>query len=31
MLIARLRRKIDPEEATPLIHTIRGAGYRFGP
>ncbi len=30
MLVARLRRKIDAEGAEPLIHTIRGAGYRFG-
>ncbi len=25
-----LRRKIDEGEATPLIHTVRGAGYRIG-
>ncbi len=30
MLVTRLRRKIDPEGAKPLIHTIRGAGYRLG-
>ncbi len=30
MLIARLRKKIDGEGARPLIHTVRGAGYRFG-
>ncbi len=30
MLIARLRRKIDRDGDAPLIHTIRGAGYRFG-
>ncbi len=30
MLIARLRKKIDAEGERPLIHTIRGAGYRFG-
>lgn len=27
----RLRRKIDPEGAEPLIHTVRGIGYRLGP
>lgn len=31
VLIRRLRRKIDEEYETKLIHTIRGAGYRFGP
>jgi len=31
MLIARLRRKVDPGDGAPLIHTVRGAGYRFGP
>ena len=30
MLIARLRKKIDADGERPLIHTIRGAGYRFG-
>lgn len=30
MLITRLRRKIDGEDLTPLIHTIRGTGYRLG-
>lgn len=25
--ISRLRRKVDKEFATPLIHTVRGAGY----
>lgn len=27
----RLRRKIDVEGAQPLIHTMRGIGYRMGP
>ncbi|WP_298401042.1 response regulator transcription factor [Sphingobium sp.] len=27
--ISRLRRKIDEEGDTPLIHTVRGAGYRL--
>ncbi len=31
VLIRRLRRKIDDEFEPKLIHTIRGAGYRFGP
>ena len=26
----RLRRKVDPEGAERLLHTIRGIGYRFG-
>lgn len=26
----RLRRKVDPEGAERLIHTMRGVGYRFG-
>jgi two-component system copper resistance phosphate regulon response regulator CusR len=30
VLIGRLRRKIDDDYAPRLIHTIRGAGYRFG-
>lgn len=30
VLVRRLRRKIDDEFAPKLIHTIRGAGYRFG-
>jgi DNA-binding response OmpR family regulator len=30
VLIRRLRRKIDEEYETKLIHTIRGAGYKFG-
>ena len=29
--IGRLRRKIDAGFDKPLLHTIRGAGYRFGP
>lgn len=31
VLIRRLRRKIDEGFELPLIHTHRGAGYRFGP
>lgn len=31
VLIRRLRRKIDDDFEQKLIHTIRGAGYRFGP
>lgn len=27
----RLRRKIDVEGAEPMIHTVRGIGYRMGP
>ena len=27
----RLRRKIDAEGLAPLIHTVRGIGYRLGP
>jgi two-component system OmpR family response regulator len=27
--VSRLRRKIDDGEAMPLIHTVRGAGYRL--
>jgi len=30
VLVRRLRRKIDDSYASPLIHTVRGAGYRFG-
>jgi two-component system copper resistance phosphate regulon response regulator CusR len=30
VLVKRLRRKIDDGFAPQLIHTIRGAGYRFG-
>jgi len=25
--ISKLRRKIDPEDAAPMIHTVRGSGY----
>jgi len=28
--IARLRKKLDLAGETPLLHTIRGAGYRLG-
>lgn len=28
--IARLRRKVDPDGLPPLIHTVRGRGYRIG-
>jgi two-component system OmpR family response regulator len=28
--VSRLRRKIDDGEGAPLIHTVRGAGYRLG-
>jgi two-component system OmpR family response regulator len=28
--ISRLRQKIDQDFATPLLHTVRGAGYRLG-
>ncbi|MCC6927878.1 MAG: response regulator transcription factor [Gemmatimonadaceae bacterium] len=28
--IARLRKKIDESDEAPLLHTIRGAGYRLG-
>ena len=28
--ISRLRQKIDAGEAAPLLHTVRGAGYRLG-
>jgi two-component system OmpR family response regulator len=27
--ISRLRGKIDKEFETPLLHTVRGAGYRL--
>ena len=30
VLVRRLRRKIDDGHAPKLIHTLRGAGYRFG-
>ena len=28
--ISRLRQKIDQGFATPVLHTVRGAGYRLG-
>jgi len=28
--ISRLRRKVDTEGERPLIHTVRGAGYKLG-
>ena len=28
--ISRLRQKIDRDFDYPLVHTVRGAGYRFG-
>lgn len=31
VLIRRLRRKLDDDFEPKLIHTLRGAGYRFGP
>jgi two-component system copper resistance phosphate regulon response regulator CusR len=31
VLVRRLRRKIDDGFDVKLIHTLRGAGYRFGP
>ena len=31
VLMRRLRSKIDDGHEPPLIHTIRGSGYRFGP
>ncbi|HXC25875.1 MAG TPA: response regulator transcription factor, partial [Gemmatimonadaceae bacterium] len=31
VLVRRLRRKIDDDFTPKLIHTLRGAGYRFGP
>jgi two-component system copper resistance phosphate regulon response regulator CusR len=31
VLVRRLRRKIDDDFQPRLIHTLRGAGYRFGP
>ncbi len=29
--VSRLRQKLDKDFATPLLHTVRGAGYRLGP
>jgi len=29
--VRRLRAKLSPGAEAPLIHTVRGAGYRFGP
>ncbi|MBC5800794.1 MAG: response regulator transcription factor [Candidatus Eremiobacteraeota bacterium] len=29
--VRRLRNKLSPHGEPPLIHTVRGAGYRFGP
>jgi DNA-binding response OmpR family regulator len=29
--VSHLRRKVDQDTATPLIHTVRGRGYRLGP
>lgn len=31
VLVRRLRRKVDDPYSLKLIHTLRGAGYRFGP
>jgi len=28
--VSRLRRKLDDGSDRPLLHTVRGAGYRFG-
>ncbi|MGH8597460.1 MAG: winged helix-turn-helix domain-containing protein, partial [Gammaproteobacteria bacterium] len=28
--ISRLRGKIDKDFETPLLHTVRGAGYKIG-
>jgi two-component system copper resistance phosphate regulon response regulator CusR len=30
VLVRRLRRKIDDPYEPKLVHTVRGAGYRFG-
>jgi hypothetical protein len=30
-LVSHLRRKVEQGTATPLIHTVRGRGYRLGP
>ena len=29
--MSRLRRKIEEGFATPILHTVRGAGYKLGP
>jgi len=29
--VSRLRQKLDKDFDTPLLHTVRGAGYRLGP
>ena len=29
--LSHLRKKIDSGERAPMIHTIRGFGYRLGP
>jgi len=29
--VSHLRNKLDREASVPLIHTIRGVGYRLGP
>jgi two-component system OmpR family response regulator len=29
--VSRLRRKLDDGSDRPLLHTVRGAGYRLGP
>jgi two-component system OmpR family response regulator len=29
--VRRLRVKLSPNGEPPLLHTVRGAGYRFGP
>jgi two-component system, OmpR family, response regulator len=29
--VRRLRVKLSPGGEPPLLHTVRGAGYRFGP
>jgi two-component system OmpR family response regulator len=28
--VSRLRKKIDEGHARPLLHTVRGSGYRLG-
>jgi two-component system OmpR family response regulator len=29
--VSHLRKKVDREASVPLIHAIRGVGYRLGP